>query len=149
MAKATANLRGELPSSKDAALALTQKIRYQMVLGLTDNGESVPDTKEEVAMLSAVLNDMDRQVLTLKRLETDELIGGNMAAAVLGEIAELSKGKNIFKAKDGAPTESRADTFDKSRVPTKTPVEGEMEVGIKEENYTTFMDGYTGKKSDS
>ncbi len=146
MGKPVSGLTGELPSSKDAILALNQKIRYQMVLALTDNGTTAPDTKDEIASLSMVLNDMDRQVLTLKRMETDERIGGNMAAALLGEISELTSGSNIFKADTPTKTD-RADNFDKSRIPTKTPVEGETEVGIKEENYQTFMDDYQKNKN--
>lgn len=131
-------------------LDFTQKLRLKMAGVLTKDGESLPIDKDGVQALSSVLNDIDKQVISKQRVANDKDKNKNDARAVevMGEIAALTGGRNPFRVEETSDTGekkpvgnngSRADRFDKSRLPSDIKVvPGETTVGVKDETYDTF-----------
>lgn len=109
--------------AEDATLNFTQTVRRQIVNDMTNSGKSIPADKGEKIVLLQTLADMDKQVLTVKRMKTDakSAAANEAAAQVISRLLTQVSPKNQI-------------TRDESIVPPS------LELGDSE---GTFIDGET------
>ena len=125
----------------DEVLAYSQYMRRKLVTDLTKNNKHLDDPKVMNVVLSA-LSGLDKQVLTLKKIASDEGLGDNMlaAAAIIAEVFNDSRTAqfNHVPLKDQQAIQDAIVTLDPSIVPTKT-VDGELAPIGAIENFDSFM----------
>ena len=125
----------------DEVLAYSQYMRRKLVTDLTKNNKHLDDPKVMNVVLSA-LSGLDKQVLTLKKIASDEGLGDNMlaAAAIIAEVFNDSRTAqfNHVPLKDQQAIQDAIVTLDPSIVPTKT-VAGELAPVGAIENFDSFM----------
>ena len=125
----------------DEVLAYSQYMRRKLVTDLTKNNKPLDDPKVMNVVLSA-LSGLDKQVLTLKKIASDEGLGDNMlaAAAIIAEVFNDSRTAqfNHVPLKDQQAIQDAIVTLDPSTVPTKT-VAGELAPVGAIENFDSFM----------
>lgn len=121
--------------SQDEMLQYTQGIRLKAV-GQLIEGDRVPTDTDSLNSITKLLDGMDRQALTLKRIAA-ESEGGQKdrdTALMIATMSEkLARGGNPFR-KSG---DRVLDTG--NQLPTIEAVEGQMDVGRVTETYTDFI----------
>ena len=126
----------------DEVLAYSQYMRRKMVNDLTNNGKKTPDDPKIANVVLAALAGLDKQVLTLKKIASDEGLGDNMlaAAAIIAEVFNDSRTAqfNHVPLKDQQAIQDAIVTLDPSIVPSKV-VDGELAPIGAIENFDSFM----------
>ena len=118
-------------------LLLTQNARQRIIEKLMgENLDKVPESTREQILLTSTLDGMDRLVLARARLKSDNKAANNMAVLA----AEILKKINV-NTPPPLPLEGES-----RKVPELPPeasdielVPGEMDTGVKELTYETFM----------
>lgn len=134
------------PLSEDQALAFTQGHRRAVVRELTRNC-ALPSDADERKLLLAALDGMDRTTLTVKRIKSDEKVGGEMAGAagaVANLLSQLSSRSN--KRTAGIEGSDQPPALDRT-VPDPTLVPGETDVNPGQLTYDSFTRGQMGSHS--
>lgn len=120
--------------SQDEMLQYTQGIRLKAV-GQLIEGDRVPTDTDSLNSITKLLDGMDRQALTLKRIAA-ESEGGQKdrdTALMIATMSEKLRSGNPFR-KSG---ERVLDTS--NQLPTLEAVEGQMDVGRVTETYADFI----------
>lgn len=122
----------------DAVLDFTQGIRRQMVTALMPEGK-VPTDKEGAQILLGTLNDMDRQVVNLKRIKVDEKANDNtaMANAIIADVINRVGGQKIFEV-EGSSRD--IPVIEGSLIEDVTVVPGELADTDKDTTFDSFME---------
>lgn len=119
----------------DQQLQYTQGLRMQALGELTADGK-LPTDEEGRIFLTKLLDGMDRQSLTLKRIEADNNNSQQdrevalMAAALSAKIA---RGGNPFRKTNGAAISTDG------HLPEIEVIEGQMDVGRSSETFRDFI----------
>lgn len=126
----------------DKILENSQKIRNELVKSIIKDG--MPTDKDDKYILLGALKDMDKQVIDKKKVAIEDKnanVAGVIAEAV-SKISQLVDGGDPFKR----PGSGQIPSLDNTLIPEYSPVDGEMEVGITNDNYDNFM-SHNGKNS--
>lgn len=125
----------EVEMTDDQILEHNQKIRMRLVKDLTKDG--MPTDKDDKYILLGSLKDMDKQVIDKKRVAIEDKNANiaNTVAAAVTKIADLVDGGDPFRRKNAGVIPET----EKDKLPDYTPLPGETEVGITNENYESFM----------
>lgn len=142
-------MTGPIPTSAgDALLEQTQRIRQQLINTATDDGKFIPTCLKERKALRETLNDMDKQVINVKRIAVDQVNGDAMtlARAIAAEIIGRYGNQDPNRVPEGrtAPVEL-GEVLDLP--PTLVP--GVMDIGLATDDHDTFMAKWDGEQTDS
>ena len=135
------NLITPPPSDADADLSATQRVRWMMVGKLTRNN-TCPEDPKEIKAVAALLDGIDRQILTIKKIQSDEGISNNQLAAA-GIISQLF-GDPRSKMSAQPPTTEEGlkrsiPVLDESAIEPQVVVPGELGGQGSQETYKDFM----------
>lgn len=126
------------PDPLDYELAHNRYLRNKWIKQHTNNGTSFPQDPEGMEAFSKLLNDRDKQALTLKKLRLEEQASkqnGESAALVAQLLSKISgttfnvTQTNTSVAAPSLPADSRPETL----------VEGMLDTAHSNETYDTFM----------
>lgn len=124
---------------EDEQLAYTRDMRRLIVDKMTGAGKNIPGDTRELNVVLAALDGIDRQSIAIKKINSDEGIANQQAAAAASIIA-LYNTPGAKKLGRASAPEERAEVIpvlDESVVP---PVikEGELELTPVPETYESF-----------
>lgn len=126
--------------TNDGVLDLTQRTRKQLVDEMVRGG--MPDDNKDRALLLSALSDMDQTAISNKRLNAQERVADKDREAMMAiaRVREMTQTANPFRVE--TEIEGTVVEPDDDKLPSAEPVEGEMEVGISDMSYDTFMKKY-------
>lgn len=124
--------------NEDQVLARTRGVRLKIVGELTKIPTGFPADPDDAKLLVKMLDGLDKQALTTKRMKVDEAIAAGSAASGKELIAALLS--RVGHAYGGAATIIiDAPMLSHDDVPEPEALPGELEVGTKQLNFETFM----------
>lgn len=124
--------------SEDQVLARTRGVRLKIVGSLTKTEQGFPADPDDAKLLVKVLDGLDKSALTTKRMKVDEAIAQGTAASGKELVAALLS--RVSHAYNGAVTVVLEAPTLGSEIPDPELLPGEMDVGTKQLDYTTFME---------
>ena len=138
-------------ATAEETLLYTQQMRRRLVSHIVGtNGSKMPDDPKEAKVLLTALSDMDRQVLALKKIESDQGLGDKQlqAAAIIGEIFNDKRLENFNRIplKEGAGLTGTPVLGDD--LPPVPVVDGELSALGLPESYEVFL-SRTSLRNDS
>lgn len=123
-------------------IATTQHVRHKMLEAMVADG--IPTGKEQYRLLT-LLNDMDNNALTNKKINTDaQISGNNLEAALLA---------NEMLGKFGNTNPYESDAIDgtvnvpQAELPVIEALPGEMSTEVSNQTYNEFVDKHTKSSS--
>lgn len=131
-------------------LSFTQRMRMRLLNAQTSDGEKMPTDVDSVNLVTGLLNDMDKQALTLMRMQQDKKIADEsiIAEVILARITNATGADNPFRATNPAFVAQGEVVVDLTRLPTaETPAE-KMEIGVKGQTYDDFIETYVPPAED-
>ena len=120
----------------DQLLEYTQGLRVKTLNQIVE-GDKVPTDPDSIMAITKMMDGIDRQVLTLKRLAADENNSAkdrDTAVMIANMSNKLARGGNPFFK----PGERVLDSA--GRLPEITVVEGQMDTGRVTETYSDFIE---------
>lgn len=134
------------PLTDDEALEYTKSVRLKAI-GSMVGGEKVPTDKDDRKFLVNLLNGLDSQVLSKKRISADQDSAQSQAAAA-ATIAEVLKDRAtqlVFVVAPNTPMDANRVTALGDDISSEfTALPGEMSVGASSETFDTFVDRMGG-----
>lgn len=121
----------------DALLQYSQKVRLGFVRHVTAQGTAMPDDPKLCTVMLKALADIDKQVISRKRLVVEEN-GNKENAHAISEMASKILQIAQTQAAPPAPTERREVVLDETGMDPLKVVEGETTVGLANENWEGF-----------
>lgn len=122
-------------TTTDQQLQYTQGLRMQAVEKLIAGGK-LPETDEDRAHFVKLLDGIDKQALTIKRIDADnanQADNRDIAIRCAEISSRIARGGNPFRKANGVSLDSTG------QLPEITPVDGQMEVGRTSETFTDFI----------
>src|SRR5574343_533771 len=122
--------------TSEEALDYTQGIRKRLVDELTK--DHLPVDKDSRITLLATLSDMDKQTLTMKKINTDDKNAGidRKVSLLLAKYNASATRDQFAHSGDGG------EIPDPNLDPLDAVAEGEMAIGISSENVQSFMEKF-------
>lgn len=124
----------------DGVLEYTQRLRKQLVTDMTKKG--MPDDPKDRSTMLMALSDMDRAALGNKRITKDEQIASEdrAAQAAIARVYSTLGNKNPFEVQPEKDITPVVPELPENIAPDAEFVEGEEEIGVREESYQEFAE---------
>ncbi len=121
----------------DELLEKNESLRRSIISKLVE--KEIPTDTESLNLLSKLLDSSDRSAISRKRIKVDSKANDNQerVLAFAQMILKQSHGRDTFKSIDGEEGEiKRLEVIPEEEI---TIVEGELDIGIENNEYNSFM----------
>lgn len=121
----------------DELLEKNENLRQSIISKLVE--KEIPADTESLNLLSKLLDSSDRSAISRKRIKVDSKANDNQerVLALAQMILKQSHGRDTFKSIDGEEGEiKRLEVIPEEEI---TIVEGELDIGIENNEYNSFM----------